>query len=124
MRRSMLSLTASRSEAGVTGVESSGIDGKPLTCTAGRAGAAMLRESYLPSARSWQIAFSVKDERVGRPAAPNSGEESVLAIGNDGSSGGGRDMWSDVKRCREMEVRCKADDGTGGRCVMDECKKE
>ena len=84
MRRSMLSFTASRSEAGVTGVESSDADGKPLTSTAGRAGAAMLRESYFPSARSWQMAFSVRDDRVGRPAAPNSAERCVLTIWNNG----------------------------------------
>lgn len=133
MRRSMLSLSASRSEAGVTGVvESSEADGKPLTCTAGRVGAAMLRESYLPSARSWQIAFSVKDERVGRPAAPNSAERRLLAIGNDGSCGDGREMLRSVKRCLErsrdgsrMQSRCwdwwKMEDG---RCVVEECKKD
>ena len=48
MRRSMSSLSASRSEAGV------------WICLASRAGAAVLMETYLPSARSWRIAFSVK----------------------------------------------------------------
>ena len=85
MRRSMLSLSASRSEAGVATGESSEPDGKPLTCTAGRDEAVMVGV-FLPSARGWQAVFSIKDVRVGRPAAPNSREERMSAMAINGEN--------------------------------------
>lgn len=80
MRRSMLSLSLSRSEAGVTRGDSSDTEGRPLTCTEGRDGVAMMRSSNL----RWVLMFprfSIKEERVGRPAAPKFRERRMSAIG-------------------------------------------
>ena len=81
MRRSMLSLTASRSCAGVMGVDTSEETVvRPLTCTDGRVGAVIVRDCsvriHVP------VAFSISDVRVGRPVAPESSERDPLAMFN------------------------------------------
>lgn len=77
MRRSMLSLTASRSCAGVTGVDGSEAAGSPLTWTAGLVGGVIIRGC---SARTnGPVAFSISDVSVGRPVAPESSEQDPLA---------------------------------------------
>lgn len=78
MRRSMLSLTASRSCAGVMGVDRSETAGSPLTCTAGRVGGAIVRGCSVRI--NVPVAFSISDVRVGRPVAPESSEGDPLAI--------------------------------------------
>lgn len=78
MRRSILSLTASRSCAGVMGVDGSEAAGSPLTCTAGRVAGAIFRGC---SARiNVPVAFSISDVRVGRPVAPELSERNSLAM--------------------------------------------
>lgn len=88
MRRSMLSLTASRSCAGVMGVDTSETVVRPLTCTDGRVGAVIVRgfsvRIHAP------VAFSISDVRVGRPVAPESSERDLLAMFNV------RELQSDI----------------------------
>lgn len=71
-------MTASRSCAGVMGVDRSETAGSPLTCTAGRVGGVIFRRC---SARiNVPVAFSISDVRVGRPVAPKSSERDPLAM--------------------------------------------
>lgn len=89
MRRSMLSLTASRSCAGVMGVDRSETAGRPLTCTAGRVGGAIVRGCSV--CINVPVAFSINDVRVGRPVAPESPERDPLAMFNV------RDLQKDIR---------------------------
>lgn len=89
MRRSILSLTASRSCAGVMGVDRSETAGSPLTCTAGRVGGAIVRSC---SARiSVPVTLSISAVRVGRPVAPEPSEQDPSAMFGFGELKYGRD---------------------------------
>ena len=78
MRRSILSLTTSRSCAGVMGADRSETVGSPLTCTAGRVGGIIVRRCS--ACIDMPVAFSISDVRVGRPVAPESSERDLLAM--------------------------------------------
>lgn len=81
-------MTASRSCAGVIGVDRSETAGSPLTCTAGRVGGAIV---WRCSARiNVPVAFSISDVRVGRPVAPESSERGPLAMFTFGEPENGR----------------------------------
>lgn len=80
MRRSILSLTASRSCAGVIGDDRSETAGRSLICTDGRVGAAIVRGCSVRI--NVPVAFWISDVRVGRPVAPESSKQDPLAMFN------------------------------------------